>query len=557
MTGHQEPLSILRTHLNQEPSREAFVQMMVFLRKWTSSEAVQVGIPYAQQHLEDWPDEIRRIRLLQIWPHFPAPPSPPSLRLVRELLISSHLESEQEANALAQTEALQYIKALTCHSQGPQAHWYISPEVIYSAENTQRLHILHTIATSPYLADLESLSFNSCGVLPGQIEKLLQDCHFTALKKLYLHGNQLRDEDALAIAQSKKLSLQKLDIAWNSISDAGITAIVQSPRMAQLQELRIYNNHTGEECIHAISNSPYMSRLQSIDMHEDLDWSPETDTRNRIFLNSTILSMDIKQRAFRGIRDNMSWRQEAQIHGITLPNGKVDASVIQQLKSLFLEQGEEPSTPRDRTQELDELLQQTPSERVYQNIQILFNNWQDEDSRHLGLLKAKKTLQDWHKDYLYDDTAIFWPSAPQGKPLPAKDFVHELPIEITSLLDYLNSPHIRHFPRICLYECDHDYTFNAEEIAQHPNLAHLKFIALEGIEYTVNDLKILGCSPHLSKLRELQLCHKLSNEHIEVLLSGEYFPGLQCLYLLPNAIQPEEKAKLHSSSKKLKVKMLH
>ena len=69
MNIQDEHFSRLRGLLAQERSKDTFQQILDTFEDW--KEDSQLGLEYALEHLESWPDAYREATLKQYWPDFP------------------------------------------------------------------------------------------------------------------------------------------------------------------------------------------------------------------------------------------------------------------------------------------------------------------------------------------------------------------------------------------------------------------------------------------------------------------------------------------------------
>jgi hypothetical protein len=102
-----------------------------------------------------------------------------------------------------------------------------------------------------------------------QFQALMASPHLTRLRRLSVHGNDCLGSSVCLVANAKFASLTHLDI-YNSDStgggpdDEGITKIVTSPHMAQLEYFDFGNCDVSDDGLCAIAASPYMSRLKTL-----------------------------------------------------------------------------------------------------------------------------------------------------------------------------------------------------------------------------------------------------------------------------------------------------
>ena len=126
------------------------------------------------------------------------------------------------------------------------------------AESTQPTHLrslafrmdvhgdpaLESIAASASLTQLDALIMNNCGLTDGGLEALANAPKVAHLRSLDLGDNGgVTDDGIRALCASPHgLHLRSLQLCNTSVTVAGITALLRSPAMAQLERLHVGND---------------------------------------------------------------------------------------------------------------------------------------------------------------------------------------------------------------------------------------------------------------------------------------------------------------------------
>jgi uncharacterized protein (TIGR02996 family) len=115
------------------------------------------------------------------------------------------------------------------------------------AEELDRFQI-HSLAASPYLADVHTLDLSRIRFLDRGLEVLLRSPHVKGLLGLRLQSCGLRNADAKLLAAAQHLAgLQLLDVENNRITDLGAVPLAHSPHLAGLRKLDLRGNNLGPE----------------------------------------------------------------------------------------------------------------------------------------------------------------------------------------------------------------------------------------------------------------------------------------------------------------------
>jgi hypothetical protein len=107
--------------------------------------------------------------------------------------------------------------------------------------------VLAALCESLHVRDLEALLLPDHAFGAGCAARIAAG-PFRNLRRLWIHGAQIGDAGAIALASSPvAATLQKLELQTCGIGDAGALAIAHSPYLTQLEELDIAHRPLGEE----------------------------------------------------------------------------------------------------------------------------------------------------------------------------------------------------------------------------------------------------------------------------------------------------------------------
>jgi uncharacterized protein (TIGR02996 family) len=129
------------------------------------------------------------------------------------------------------------------------------------------------LITSPWLARLTSLSFESCDLSSADIGTLAACPYLTDLMALDLYTNQTRSRGLRALAASPYLGrLRKLRLGWNGVGSAGLRALAKSPLLSHLTHVSFFYNRIDGRGAAALAASPYAVSLTHVDFRgNDID----------------------------------------------------------------------------------------------------------------------------------------------------------------------------------------------------------------------------------------------------------------------------------------------
>lgn len=137
------------------------------------------------------------------------------------------------------------------------------------------------IASAPMLGNLQELSIAGYNGIGGRgLAALAASTTLVSLSVLAITENQVTDDGLLALAASERLAgLEELDLTNNpEVYDAGVSAIVSTPRAARLKRLRVGWTGVTARVIRALVDSPFLQALELLDLRrtginvEESDW---------------------------------------------------------------------------------------------------------------------------------------------------------------------------------------------------------------------------------------------------------------------------------------------
>jgi Ran GTPase-activating protein (RanGAP) involved in mRNA processing and transport len=123
------------------------------------------------------------------------------------------------------------------------------------------------LSSTPALTSL-NLGANTIG--DAGVKALAESPHLQSLTSLDLGDNYIGEEGAKALAESPHLqNLTLLDLEFNDIGDAGAKALVASPYLKNLTSLNLEYNYIGDAGAKALAASPYLKNLTSLDLAQN------------------------------------------------------------------------------------------------------------------------------------------------------------------------------------------------------------------------------------------------------------------------------------------------
>jgi uncharacterized protein (TIGR02996 family) len=143
---------------------------------------------------------------------------------------------------------------------------------------------LRALAKSEHLAGLRSLDLSWNELDPASVRLLVGSPTLRGITSLNLASNRLGPPGAEALGGAPsgvrlfggtlrvhphlihRTHLTALDLAENSLGDAGIQALLTGPHLANLRELRLQLNGIGDAGARALADCPHLTRLTHLDL---------------------------------------------------------------------------------------------------------------------------------------------------------------------------------------------------------------------------------------------------------------------------------------------------
>ncbi len=276
----------MRAVLYEPPSKAGWMALCQTFDQWPQDQTLEVGVEYAQNLLDAWPDHLRASPrswlLMRLMPSLHNDQPDPWLpwRLIKHLNLNGlpprFALSTLLSRRLANWPALQYIQTISARSSGLQdtslsclmgSAWLKSLAHLDVGRNRISEQGARAIARAPHIQALRTLdvSITSIGVKGAQ--HLAHALTMTGIEVLNLSTTGQRPEAARELAAAPNLrALRRLDLSHNSIGDDGAQALVSSPYLSRLEDLRLNRNHIGDLGAVAIAQSPFLKHLKHLNL---------------------------------------------------------------------------------------------------------------------------------------------------------------------------------------------------------------------------------------------------------------------------------------------------
>lgn len=295
----QQAFATLRQILST-PSHQSWIALERWLTQHPAQE--QEALAYILPHLEDWPDQLRRLHCYGGPSALLFPAYPKRLSLYRTLHLASLSVKERIATEITHSPHCQYLtgvifvhcslsgRALRLLLEGPFGKELHDLSFEHSSLDEADLHVF---ASSPRCASLKQLSFVGCGCSDTGMglflqrtplhsvkalafveeelhqlttEALARNASLAQLETLRLGSKWLNDHSLHQLSQSPHLRLQTLSIRGEKLTEAGIATLVESPVCAHLKKLHIEGRSFGEELIHTLEESLSLRHLETLSL---------------------------------------------------------------------------------------------------------------------------------------------------------------------------------------------------------------------------------------------------------------------------------------------------
>ena len=291
----------LRSLLNQPPSELGWRRVCWFLeRAWTTHrpEATRSWLPYAESHLESWPDALRRCptrwaRHLIVEPDFEPG------RLVRQLRVMGLRGDQARLGRLLESPCWPGLTALeaprqrlddgalgrllerappglvrldlsenelTCDGVEALLSSPVGPQLRALDLSNTRVGISLSLASLRHHAPpLEALALRDCAAPPDELARLPEA--LPALARLEVHGNGLHNHLCLLCERAPCDQLRHLGLGDNDLSQRDLRALGRSELLGQLRSLDLSDNALWLVDVRELFEGPHFGQLESLDLH--------------------------------------------------------------------------------------------------------------------------------------------------------------------------------------------------------------------------------------------------------------------------------------------------
>jgi uncharacterized protein (TIGR02996 family) len=160
--------------------------------------------------------------------------------LVHYVDVADHAVGRDNLVALAGMPELARVTILDL------AGWYCHDPQETLVDDEQAM----ALATSPYVAGLESLNLRCNAIGDAGVRGIATSHHLVRLRELDLRANRLGDDGVLALAESATLAgLVTLDLSFNDgrVTEAGWRGLARAPGLPRLEGIGLGGNHVSEE----------------------------------------------------------------------------------------------------------------------------------------------------------------------------------------------------------------------------------------------------------------------------------------------------------------------
>ncbi len=320
-------LTSLRELLYDTPGKESWDKICALFERWPPGDDLTLGVEYARQHLESWPDGLRRaperwkerflqgrhdarlslIRTLDLNYHYldlediARLTRTPQIRGLTGLWLRTAFVRDEGVAHLAQARTLPDLKTLDlaqngvtdegCQALG-RSHTLQGLRWLSMASNPIGAKGVRALAESASLAHLNHLDLSHTQGFGGTLRALVRsrvweslttltlraagldaDCMETlvrapggCLAELHLEDNRLGDQGVLWLTRWPGLrKVHTLRLGNNQLTNRSALALARSPLVAGLRELSLARNDLDEHGLEALASSPHLKRLVTLD----------------------------------------------------------------------------------------------------------------------------------------------------------------------------------------------------------------------------------------------------------------------------------------------------
>ena len=268
----QDRLERLRGILYEPPSQEGWRALVGLFEAWPADEAsLLVGVDYAQERLELWPQELRAAGLglgfelvayersasgrprwrfagLRDVPH-------PAWSLGRKLDLSGLVGGLRPAEA----------KALSQWPHMAELSWLRAAQVFVGGLGESADTSVVHLAGAPWFSELSRVELPQNGIGPRGASFLVGSAR-PHLRWLDLDQNAVENMGATFIGASPHLrGLERLQLEGNGIGDPGLRALARSEHLAAVSHFGFGGNLAGDRGFEALLSSPLMRGLETLE----------------------------------------------------------------------------------------------------------------------------------------------------------------------------------------------------------------------------------------------------------------------------------------------------
>lgn len=200
--------------LDQDPDHAAW-QALLQLTTRLEQDQCKAALEAATVRIQKWPTEVRKL--------------------------SSHWGPLLQGDGLSPALLLAGTMEFHRHEQGASL-------------------LLSRLATSPSVAQLESLSFNRCELSAATFQKFAESPHFARLQHLHLHNTELEGPALLSLLKAPFFpQLHRLQLSRMDLGPEFHAAILTAPKLPQLQFLNMNDNRLDQASALGLIDSKILS----------------------------------------------------------------------------------------------------------------------------------------------------------------------------------------------------------------------------------------------------------------------------------------------------------
>ncbi len=270
----------LRFLLFEPPGVIVWRQLCRLLDRCPDGEDLEVALSYAQEHLQVWPDALRRVPRAWFLGWLRGT-SNPRARLARHLDLSGLRLGAKRVGALlvaVPTDVELRQLSLRNNRLGPlvQEHplwklsWCQNIESLDMSHNVLGATTLSCFARCAHWSGVESLQLRNTSSGARGLQFLYQCTHLQSLRALDMGSQQLTADDLLFLERIPWLSqLEQLDLSNNPLGDRGLRSVLERWELSGLQTLSMRGASLGKEGLEILSQSRLVPQLEALDLSQN------------------------------------------------------------------------------------------------------------------------------------------------------------------------------------------------------------------------------------------------------------------------------------------------